>query len=160
MKYRLSKLKESSMTELMDIFIQEKSIKVSEISVDNLASIFVSIGYTSDHKLQPIILFLKDNPEAIENIIDYIVEKNYEDWREIMAKNIFKSNATTKEQEIDILEDEIISLEKELEIVKQPILIRINSLVKKLFLNTFKYFYGRREQNIHTKENRDGNKIP
>ena len=160
MKHRLSKLKESSMTELMDIFIQEKNIKVSDISLDNLASIFVSIGYTSDHKHQPIILFLKDNPEAIENIIDYIVEKDYEDWREIMSKNIFKLNASTKEQEIDILEDEIVLLEKELELVKQPILIRINNLVKKLFLNTFKYFYGRRKQNIHTKENRNGIKFP
>ena len=77
-----------------------------------------------------------------------------------MAKNIFKANATSKEQEIDILEDEIVLLEKELELVKQPILIRINNLVKKLFLNTIKYFYGRRKQNIHTKENRNGIKFP
>jgi hypothetical protein len=87
-------------------------------------------------------------------LIDFVVEKNYDDWRDAMAKNIFKANAKTKEEEIDILEDEIVLLEKELEVTKQPILIRINNLVKKLFLNTIKYFYGRRrrKQIISTKK--------
>jgi len=115
MKLRLSKLRSMSMTELMDIFLEKNKIKMINFDMDHFDVLCEYLGHKSQYQKESITMFLKENPEAIERLVDYIVEKDYDDWKESMARSIFKSCSKNEKNEIDNLHDEIEELEIEIE---------------------------------------------